>query len=160
VVFIRVLINLEKVGDLGDRTDDIVCLGKCDEIVRELARELGWEDELQKTWEATAESVESEKVESAAAPETSTTDESNKREKERLQTEVDKLTSDVEKSLALADNLTGGEQEATNPNLSAKQEEPVLQKPEISKQEKPSAVSEADSAKGPHSPKVQSDNKL
>ncbi|KIM89436.1 hypothetical protein PILCRDRAFT_225362 [Piloderma croceum F 1598] len=123
---LRVLINLEKVGDLGDREDDIVCLGKCDEIVQELARELGWEEELQKAWEATAESVESEKVESAAAAETSTADELNKREKEHLQTEVDKLTRDVEKSLALTDNLTGGEEETTDPNSSAKQEEPAL----------------------------------
>ena len=154
------LINLEKVGDLGHRADDIVCLGKCDEIVRELARELGWEEELQKAWEATAESVESEKVESAAAAETSTVDELNKREKERLQTEVDKLTSDVEKSLALTDNLTGGEQETTYPNSSAKQEEPVIQIPEVNKQEKSSVASEADSAKGPRSPKAQSDGKL
>jgi NAD-dependent histone deacetylase SIR2 len=149
-----VLINLEKVGDLGHRADDVVLLGKCDEIVRELARELGWEEELQKAWEATAESVEPEKVESTAAVKTSTTDELNKKEKERLQTEVDKLTSDVEKSLTLTDNLTDGEQETTDPNLSVKQEEPV---PKVNKQEKPSVASGADSAEGP---KVQLDDKL
>ncbi|KAH7925597.1 NAD-dependent deacetylase sirtuin-2 [Leucogyrophana mollusca] len=55
----RVLINLDDVGDF-DRPDDVVCLGKCDDIVRELCRELGWEEELDKAWEATAETLEGE----------------------------------------------------------------------------------------------------
>ncbi|KAI0699319.1 DHS-like NAD/FAD-binding domain-containing protein [Cerioporus squamosus] len=46
----RVLINMEPAGTIGSRPDDVVLLGRCDEIIRELARELGWEDELDREW--------------------------------------------------------------------------------------------------------------
>ncbi|KIY73645.1 NAD-dependent deacetylase sirtuin-2 [Cylindrobasidium torrendii FP15055 ss-10] len=49
----RVLINLEKVGNIGSRLGDVILLGKCDDIVRELARELGWEKELDDLWRET-----------------------------------------------------------------------------------------------------------
>jgi len=53
----RVLINLDHVGDFGSRADDVILLGKCDEIVTELCRELGWEMELLGLWEKTKASV-------------------------------------------------------------------------------------------------------
>jgi len=53
----RVLINLEKVGDFGSRSDDVVLLGNCDDIIRDLCRELGWEEELDALWNATEASV-------------------------------------------------------------------------------------------------------
>ncbi|THH17672.1 hypothetical protein EW146_g3178 [Bondarzewia mesenterica] len=53
----RVLINLERAGNIGSQIDDIVLLGQCDDIVRELCKELGWEEELTKEWEVTAASV-------------------------------------------------------------------------------------------------------
>ncbi|KAL2837006.1 NAD-dependent protein deacetylase hst2-2 [Aspergillus pseudoustus] len=43
----RVLINKEVVGDFGARKSDICLLGDCDEGVREIARRLGWEGELE-----------------------------------------------------------------------------------------------------------------
>jgi NAD-dependent histone deacetylase SIR2 len=43
----RVLINNERVGDFGSRESDVLLLGGCDEGVREIARRLGWEDELE-----------------------------------------------------------------------------------------------------------------
>ncbi|KAH8661993.1 DHS-like NAD/FAD-binding domain-containing protein, partial [Xylariales sp. PMI_506] len=46
----RVLFNKERVGDLGTRADDVVYLGDCDSGVRQLADELGWRDELEKSW--------------------------------------------------------------------------------------------------------------
>ncbi|KAF8170937.1 DHS-like NAD/FAD-binding domain-containing protein, partial [Pholiota molesta] len=49
----RVLINLDHVGSFGSRSDDVILLGKCDEIVRNLSKELGWEDELVRLWDAT-----------------------------------------------------------------------------------------------------------
>jgi len=58
----RVLINLDRVGDFGSRPDDVVLLGKCDEIVRDLCRELGWEAELDALWQATEASVLTEPV--------------------------------------------------------------------------------------------------
>ena len=61
----RVLINLERVGNFGSRSDDIVLLGKCDEVVRDLCRELGWEEELDKLWAKTEASVLTEPVEGA-----------------------------------------------------------------------------------------------
>jgi NAD-dependent histone deacetylase SIR2 len=53
----RVLINLDHVGDFGVRADDLVLLGKCDEIVTELSKELGWEKELLQLWGQTEASV-------------------------------------------------------------------------------------------------------
>jgi len=53
----RVLINLDHVGDFGSRTDDVVLLGKCDDIIRDLCKELGWEDELARLWAETEDSV-------------------------------------------------------------------------------------------------------
>lgn len=46
----RVLINLEKAGDVGSRASDVCILGSCDEGVRRLANELGWREELEEVW--------------------------------------------------------------------------------------------------------------
>ena len=53
----RVLINLDHVGDFGSRSDDVVLLGKCDDLVKDLCKELGWEDELLRLWDETEASV-------------------------------------------------------------------------------------------------------
>ncbi|KAF7792609.1 hypothetical protein EIP86_003705 [Pleurotus ostreatoroseus] len=51
----RVLVNLDPAGDIGTRPDDVVLLGKSDDIVRELCKELGqdWVDELDALWKET-----------------------------------------------------------------------------------------------------------
>jgi NAD+-dependent protein deacetylase SIR2 len=49
----RVLINLEEAGDIGTRPNDVVALGTCDDVVRSLARELGWEAALDAAWAQT-----------------------------------------------------------------------------------------------------------
>ena len=46
----RVLINLERVGSLGSRADDVLLLGDCDSGVRTLAAALGWSEELDALW--------------------------------------------------------------------------------------------------------------
>lgn len=46
----RVLINMERSGDMGYRPDDVCMLGKCDDGVRKLADALGWADELEELW--------------------------------------------------------------------------------------------------------------
>ncbi|OJJ33303.1 hypothetical protein ASPWEDRAFT_116288 [Aspergillus wentii DTO 134E9] len=46
----RVLINLDKAGDIGKRPDDMFILGKCDEGVQKLADALGWREELETLW--------------------------------------------------------------------------------------------------------------
>ncbi|KAH9891562.1 DHS-like NAD/FAD-binding domain-containing protein [Cubamyces lactineus] len=49
----RVLINMDPAGDIGTRPDDVVLLGRCDDIVRKICRELGWEKELDREWAKT-----------------------------------------------------------------------------------------------------------
>lgn len=49
----RILINLEQVGGLGSREDDVLLLGDCDDGVRKLAAALGWEAELEARWKET-----------------------------------------------------------------------------------------------------------
>jgi NAD-dependent histone deacetylase SIR2 len=46
----RVLINMEKAGDMGSRDEDLCILGTCDDGVRQLADALGWRDELERLW--------------------------------------------------------------------------------------------------------------
>ena len=41
----RVLINLDFAGDIGTRADDVLLLGKCDSIVRDLS----WNEKLSQT---------------------------------------------------------------------------------------------------------------
>jgi len=53
----RVLINLDHVGSFGSRSDDVVLLGKCDDVVRDLCKELGWGDDLVRLWDETEASV-------------------------------------------------------------------------------------------------------
>ncbi|KAG9024691.1 Sir2 histone deacetylase Hst2 [Tulasnella sp. JGI-2019a] len=52
----RILINLDKVGDIGSRSDDVVLLMDCDEAVRKLCDEIGdgWREELEELWKGTA----------------------------------------------------------------------------------------------------------
>ncbi|KAK9467384.1 DHS-like NAD/FAD-binding domain-containing protein [Lipomyces arxii] len=49
----RVLFNLESVGDIGRRKSDVVCLGPCDDGVRDLAFECGWLPDLEALWAKT-----------------------------------------------------------------------------------------------------------
>lgn len=87
----RVLINLDKVGNFNKR-DDIVLLGKCDDIVRELCRELGWEEELESTWARTANSVEA--------------DDKVSETKVKVGEELDRITRDIEKSLVISKDVS------------------------------------------------------
>lgn len=43
----RVLINMEKAGDMGNRDEDVCISGSCDDGVRKFADALGWGDELE-----------------------------------------------------------------------------------------------------------------
>lgn len=62
----RILINLETVGDLGRKPDDVLLLGQCDAMIEELSEALGWHEELLELWDATRLSVtEPKAVESA-----------------------------------------------------------------------------------------------
>lgn len=88
----RLLINMEQVGDLGSRPDDVLILKDCDTGVRELANALGWVGELEATWAGTAK-------EGQFVP--GKKEDVKKSRDEALQDEVDKLTKEVEKTLKL-----------------------------------------------------------
>ncbi|KAM6494480.1 Sir2 family histone deacetylase Hst2 [Amanita muscaria] len=49
----RVFINLERVMNFHQRGDDVVLLGKCDAIIEQLCKELGWYDDLLQLWAET-----------------------------------------------------------------------------------------------------------
>ncbi|TGZ78634.1 SIR2 family histone deacetylase [Ascodesmis nigricans] len=87
----RVLLNMNKVGEFGSRLEDVVWLGECDDGVRELAEHLGWWEELESEWKRLRGWKEEKEVET-------------KLDDEVLEKEVEKLTSEVEKSLQLVGN--------------------------------------------------------
>ncbi|CCM03508.1 uncharacterized protein FIBRA_05642 [Fibroporia radiculosa] len=89
----RVLINLDAVGDLGSRGDDVLCLGKCDEVVRDLCKALGWEAELDAAWKATENSV----VDFDEIPPVDA--QPDKGEDQRLREEVEDITEKLERIL-------------------------------------------------------------
>jgi len=67
----RVLFNMQRVGDLGTRPDDVLCLDTCDAGVRKLAEHLGWIDDLEAMWVAVVGDKEAERqrnVKSTWAP--------------------------------------------------------------------------------------------
>lgn len=88
----RVLINLERVGGLGSRPDDVVLLEDCDSGVRKLADALGWRDELEQMWEATNPNKDEPKKE-----------EEPKSRQEELDAQIRELTAGVEKTLKMSD---------------------------------------------------------
>lgn len=103
----RLLINMEQVGGLGSRADDVLLLGDCDEGVRKLAQALGWLDELEALWEETNPDKGSRDRETAP----------KKTRDEQLHDEVDRLTADVDRTL----HLSNAHQDRTRKHL-AKQD--------------------------------------
>lgn len=92
------LINLDRVGDFGSEPDDVILLGKCDDIVAQLCRALGWEAELIKLWKKTEFSVDS-------VADTDATGETNADGGKAAVAEenVDSLVERIGKSLAIND---------------------------------------------------------
>ncbi len=90
----RILINLERVGGLGSRADDVLLLGECDAGVRKLADALGWLNELEDLWQQTTQS-EDDQREQQLTPKT---------RDEKLEEEVEQLTRDINRTLNLSKN--------------------------------------------------------
>ena len=92
----RILINLERVGGLGGRADDVLLLGDCDKGVKKLADALGWLEELEGLWRKTVgpDPVEKDQI----VP--------SKTRDEKLEDEVEKLTKDIDESLKLSESHT------------------------------------------------------
>ncbi|KAI0670868.1 DHS-like NAD/FAD-binding domain-containing protein [Trametes maxima] len=122
----RVLINMDPAGDIGTRPDDVLLLGRCDEIIRELARELGWEEELDREWAKTEimkpldqlvqavpkaseeQAVSSPGLAEGTRPPTSAEHAPTKAEVEdaRVEAEVEALTEQVEKGLEISEDAS------------------------------------------------------
>ncbi|KAL6820837.1 DHS-like NAD/FAD-binding domain-containing protein [Trichoderma sp. SZMC 28015] len=86
----RVLFNMEKVGSLGSRLDDVLELGACDDGIRKLAELLGWTDELDDTWRNIVGNEEAERqLRSQTARD------------EEIEDELQKLTGEIETVLKL-----------------------------------------------------------
>ncbi|KAF9465265.1 DHS-like NAD/FAD-binding domain-containing protein [Collybia nuda] len=123
----RVLINIERVGDLGSRRDDVVLLGKCDDIVRELCKELGWSDELEKLWAETQldenKEEENEKENERKEEKGAKPDENSEGQKEEmLKEEVENLAAAIAARLDLVEG-TKGEEKAPDERLGRKASE-------------------------------------
>lgn len=96
----RVLINLERVGSLGSRTDDVLLLGDCDDGVCKLADACGWLDELIELWE----SVGGEVSDSHPARNAQGLRENHSKSKDEVVVdEINKLTSEIDKSLKISE---------------------------------------------------------
>lgn len=99
----RLLINLERVGGMGSRRDDVLLLEDCDSGVRKLAEALGWLEELEEMWDATGAKF-------GVEPRKKEEEEDNGKEKskdEKLEAEIEKLTKDVDATLRLAETHEG-----------------------------------------------------
>lgn len=96
----RVLFNLEVVGDLGTRADDVIELGDCDSGVRKLADALGWRDELEALWLEVGGKV-NEKEAGRLKEERK-----NMSKDELLEAEIEKLTGEVDTALKLSQDHT------------------------------------------------------
>jgi NAD+-dependent protein deacetylase SIR2 len=122
----RVLINLEQVGSLGSRPDDVLILKKCDDGVRELAAACGWLEELEEMWAATGTRYV---IPLAEKPK----DEKPKSPDEVLEEEVAKLTKEVEESLKITEShkdrtekeLKGTAPEKAEDNARGRQKEQI-----------------------------------
>jgi NAD-dependent histone deacetylase SIR2 len=92
----RVLVNLEQVGGMGSRADDVLLLGNCDDGVRKLADALGWLGELEELWAETGKRFGTPPAQDQAAGAST-----ERTPDEKLEDEVDKLTREVDETLKL-----------------------------------------------------------
>lgn len=101
----RVLINLEEAGDLGSRRDDVLSLGKCDDVIKALATELGWLEELNAAWAQTRMTLDNpppaDKFQEELEDQIPETEET---EGEGLQQEIDRLTKSLDEKLKVAND--------------------------------------------------------
>ena len=101
----RLLINLQQVGELGSRADDVLLLGDCDSGVRKLAEACGWLEELEAVWAETARD-EDRAAEAAAAAQAAAEASGERTKEDKLADEVEKLTREVEETLKLSESHT------------------------------------------------------
>jgi NAD-dependent histone deacetylase SIR2 len=89
----RILINRERVGEMGSRPDDVLVLEDCDDGVRKLAHALGWERDLEVSWKGARSRHNTVKTGSSSAP-----------EEESLEGEISQLTMALDKRLGISND--------------------------------------------------------
>ncbi|KAM5348888.1 hypothetical protein ACJ41O_008711 [Fusarium nematophilum] len=129
----RVLFNMERVGMLGNRSDDVIELGACDDGIRRLADELGWRDELERLWRDIVGDEEADRQLSG-------------RPEEEVEDEVEKLAAEI-KAVVIDDDKDDAKEEEEAPLDKTTKEE----KGDKPKDETPDE--EAASTKTPAEPK-------
>jgi NAD-dependent histone deacetylase SIR2 len=92
----RLLINMEQVGTLGTRADDVLLLEDCDSGVRKLAEACGWLGELEELWEETGVKFK------IASKQKKTNSGKEKSKDEAFEDEIESLTREVDQTLKLA----------------------------------------------------------
>ncbi|GJN76919.1 Sir2 histone deacetylase Hst2 [Purpureocillium lilacinum] len=108
----RVLFNMERVGRIGSRADDVVQLGAIDDGIRKLADELGWRDELEELWRGLVGKEEAERQLR-----------SQKWHDEEVEEEVQKLTEEVEAVLTFDESDTSDSDKSRDQPVETKAEE-------------------------------------
>jgi NAD+-dependent protein deacetylase SIR2 len=103
----RVLINLDAVGGMGSSSNDLVLLGKCDDIIRDLSKELGWEEELDREWSRTAASLDTHETATPSRP-----PEKEQADGTKLDLEIEKIIERVEDSLSVSERDKTGSRRA------------------------------------------------
>ncbi|KAJ7022746.1 Sir2 family histone deacetylase Hst2 [Mycena alexandri] len=100
----RVLINLDLVGSIGKRPNDVVLLGKCDEMVQALCNALGWEEELLELWAQTEMKAHWEADEADAEDAEGEEDEEPEEEKSTAEDLVGVITDAIDRKLNLEES--------------------------------------------------------
>ncbi|PGH19043.1 hypothetical protein AJ79_00077 [Helicocarpus griseus UAMH5409] len=151
----RLLINLNQVGGLGSRADDVLLLGECDDGVVKFADALGWRKELEELFaeinpEKAGLKREEEEKEKAKPPLS---------KDEQLRDEVERLTEEVEHTLTISrshdervrSELQKGNGEEQKKKEGAEKEEPTVGLTdgdrELKKSSDPSASEQADTVR-------------
>ncbi|KAL2876117.1 Sir2 histone deacetylase Hst2 [Colletotrichum sp. CLE4] len=109
----RLLLNRERVGQMGRRADDVVELGTCDAGVRKLATLLGWGGELEALWRGIVGKKEAERQLASAAGEG----------EEDLEEEIRRVTEGVDTALKLDDKEEEEEDEEPAAKSTKEEEE-------------------------------------
>ncbi|KDN70778.1 putative Sir2 family protein [Colletotrichum sublineola] len=110
----RLLLNRERVGQMGRRSDDVVELGACDAGVRKLANLLGWGDELEDLWRSIVGEKEAARQLASAA---------NEGEAD-LEEEIRRVTEGVDTALKLEDDKKPADKPGQGPVEEPDQVEP------------------------------------
>lgn len=100
----RLLINMERVGGLGARPDDVLLLGDCDGGVRKLCKAVGWDRQLEELWRSTDPNYDASKptTTDAGPGKVEKQETKTKTKDEALNDEVEKLTKEIDETLSLS----------------------------------------------------------